>query len=366
MKILHYIPSIDESSGGVGAYMQLISSELGKLVELHVVTHKGKNERQLENCSIHYLPYKWLPWNSCKKEFLQLLNSIKPDVFHTNSCWLPLSAMTAIWAKQEGYKVVYTPHGMLVSWSMQYHAWKKIPAKWLFQRKGIAICDAIHATAESEKQDLLTLGWNKNIQVIPNCIRLEEVEMKQSWSRKNKILFFGRVHEVKGINYLIEAASYLKDNLDGYTIVIAGPGDVSYINELKMLAQGLGVLNMIEFVGPVYGNDKWKVYRNADLMVLPSHTENFGIVVPEALASGTPVITTKGTPWEELNQYKCGWWVDVGTQPLVNALREFLSCTEADLMAMGISGRKLVEKRYTSQSVSQQFVDMYRNLVLNE
>lgn len=92
MKILHYIPSFDEHSGGVGAYMQLVARDLGKLCELHVLTHKSENERVLENCNVHYMPNKRLPWDNCKKGFLLILNEIKPDVFHTNSCWTPLSA----------------------------------------------------------------------------------------------------------------------------------------------------------------------------------------------------------------------------------------------------------------------------------
>ena len=114
MKILHYIPSIDRTSGGVGAYMQLLTTELGKLVELHVVTHHEANPLTLENCTVHYIPKNNNPFsNKGKTEFLTLLNDIKPDVFHANSCWLPLSARTTIWAKNIGYTVVYTPHGML-------------------------------------------------------------------------------------------------------------------------------------------------------------------------------------------------------------------------------------------------------------
>ena len=114
MKILHYIPSIDRTSGGVGAYMQLLTTELGKLVELHVVTHREANPLTLENCTVHYIPKNNNPFsNKGKTEFLTLLNDIKPDVFHANSCWLPLSARTTIWAKNIGYTVVYTPHGML-------------------------------------------------------------------------------------------------------------------------------------------------------------------------------------------------------------------------------------------------------------
>lgn len=161
MKKLHYIPSNSESSGGVGVYMQLITRDLGKLCDLHVVTHKSENERTLENCTIHYVPYKWKPWSNCKKEFLSLLNKINPDVFHTNCCWMPVSALTAMWAKDAGYKVVYTPHGMLEPYAIKRHYWtKKLPAILLFQKKGVQTADLIHATAETEKENILKLGWN--------------------------------------------------------------------------------------------------------------------------------------------------------------------------------------------------------------
>lgn len=297
MKILHYIPSIDESSGGVGAYMQLLSRDLGKLCELHIVTHKSSKMLEMENCTIHFIKYKWLPWNNCKKEFVTLLNEIHPDVFHSNCCWMPVSALTAIWAKELGYKVVYSPHGMLEPWIMKRHYWtKKIPAILLFQKRGIACADIIHATAESEKKNLLKLGWNKKFEVIGNCVQVDKIEMKTSWERKKNILFLSRIHPKKGINFLIEAVAALREDLKDYTILIAGPGEESYVNELKGISKRLKVDHCFKFLGSVFGNAKYKLYRDADLFVLPTHSENFGIVVAEALASGTPVITTKGAP----------------------------------------------------------------------
>lgn len=364
MRILHYIPSIDRASGGVGAYMQLLTKELGKLVDLHVITHRSDNELLLENCQLHYIGMGWMPWTSTKSEFCSLLDDLHPDVFHSNCCWLPISAYTSMWAKEKGYKVVYTPHGMLEPWIMSRNYWtKKVPATLLFQKKGVAVADLLHSTAESEKDNLLKLGWNKNVAVIPNCVDLDEIPQEGAYSEKEKnILFLSRVHVKKGINFLIEAVAQLKSELQGWTITIAGEGEESYVNELKQLAARLGVKDSIEFVGGVYGDKKWELYKKASLFVLPTHSENFGIVVAEALACGVPVITTQGTPWHELEECKCGWWTEIGTNPTSAALRQFLGKSKEELWQMGVNGRKLIEDKYSTKVVAEQFLEMYNNL----
>jgi glycosyltransferase involved in cell wall biosynthesis len=110
----------------------------------------------------------------------------------------------------------------------------------------------------------------------------------------------------------------------------------------------------------VYGEEKWQLFRKADVFVLPTFSENFGIAIAEALASGTPVITTKGTPWTDLVKYNCGWHTEIGTLPTVNALKEFLQLDEMTLESMGRNGRRLIEEKYSTQSMADEMMKLYK------
>ncbi len=144
-----------------------------------------------------------------------------------------------------------------------------------------------------------------------------------------------------------------------WEIEIAGNGDTSYVEMLEKLIFSKGLQDQIKIVGPKFGHDKISAYHSADLFVLPTYSENFGIVIAEALACGIPVITTKGTPWQELEEYNAGKWIDVGVDFLRNALEETLIQGNVALIEMGRNGRKLIEEKYSIESVAVSFVKLY-------
>ncbi|MCQ2203679.1 MAG: glycosyltransferase [Bacteroidales bacterium] len=364
MKILHYLPDIDKSSGGVLSYIQILAKSLDSNVDLHIVTCHTDDEMPVDNCEIHYISVRYFPTLSTKREFLDVLHRVDPDVFHSNSCWIPTSALTAIWAKEAGYKVVYTPHGMLEPWILQRHYWtKKLPALLLYQKRAIRKADMIHATSAGEMNNFLQLNFNHNISVVPNAINVDSIPFKDNWTKSKHLLYLGRIHEKKGIRHIIEAVAEMRVEMKGYVVDIVGDSDIEQKGqkqELIKLARQLKVDDVVVFHDGVYDDNKWNFFLQSDALILPTYSENFGIVVAEALATGLPVVTTMGTPWVELQTSGCGWWINIGTGPLVNALRELIAKTDAELEQMGRNGRQLVERRYGAKTVGKEYIEMYK------
>jgi glycosyltransferase involved in cell wall biosynthesis len=171
-------------------------------------------------------------------------------------------------------------------------------------------------------------------------------------------LFLGRIHPIKGLLDLIKAWVLVRPQ--GWRVAMAGGDENNHRAEVEAAIQALDLAADFSFLGPVAGDAKWSLYQQADLFVLPSHSENFGIVVAEALASSVPVITTRGTPWEDLVTHRCGWWTDNGPEPLAAALRDALNRTDEERHEMGRRGRQLVEQKYSWPGIAAQMHAVYR------
>jgi glycosyltransferase family 4 len=363
MKVLHYIPSLAVKTGGVASYLSVLSEALGKLVELHIVTnYECEQEVKTLNTTIHRISSGLTCYFSAKR----LLNELRPDVVHINGCW-QLQLVFFQWAAQSlQIPVVLSTHGMLDPWIVKRHYWtKKWPAIHLYQRALVKRAGLIHATSEMEKRNLFCLGWNPRICCIPNAVNIDDLPIKDSWNLRRRIVYIGRLHVQKGIDLLLEALSLLKRELVDYEVIIAGEGEPDYLQTLKTKSNSLGLNGLVKFAGGVYGEEKVHLLQSADFSVLPTYSECFGIVVAEALACGTPVITTHGTPWKVLEENECGWYIPVGVNALKKTLREAISVTEETIERMGRNGRRLVEKQYTDKSVALRFLEKYSFLLSN-
>lgn len=364
MRILHYIPSIDRTSGGTTTYIQSLGSEQGLLDEVHILTHPSPNPVKIPNCHIHNVTGYGLLGLAFHRECRRLLQEIQPDVVHVNCCWKPSCSAILFLAKKMGFKVVLSPHGMLEPWIIKRHYWsRKLPALLLYQRRAVATADLLVSTADSETANLLKLGYNGHVETVPLGLDVKHIALKSSWEPKRMILFLSRVHVKKGIEFLVEAVDALRNELNGYKVIVAGEGDADYVSKLSndVAARGLG--DIIKIVGGVYGDGKWQLFKDADFFVLPTYSENFGLAVAESLACGTPVITTVGTPWEDLNTYRCGAWIEIGANPLADAIRDILKCSEKELEQMGRNGRKLIESKYSAEVMAKRMRGVYERVM---
>jgi glycosyltransferase involved in cell wall biosynthesis len=247
---------------------------------------------------------------------------------------------------------------MLAPWALHHRRWKKRIAWWLYQRRILAGAALLHATSMAERRDIRAAGLRNPIAVIPNAVDIPaSLPERKRVSPNRRVLFLGRLHPVKGLDNLLEAWANVRP-VD-WELTLAGPDEEGYRAKLEAIIGQRGLANDVRFVGSVEGEDKWKLYRSADLFVLPTKSENFGIAIAEALACGLPVITTKGAPWQELLTHRCGWWTEIGVEPLAHALREATTLTEAQRREMGERGRQLVEQKYTWPAAAGKMLAVY-------
>jgi glycosyltransferase involved in cell wall biosynthesis len=225
------------------------------------------------------------------------------------------------------------------------------------------VASCFHATAESEHADIRRLGFKQPIMIIPNGIdipnALEKVKREQ-----RTLLFLGRIHPKKGLDILLKAWEAVHKNFPEWKLKIVGNddgyyGSNGYLDKLKKMARML-FLDRIEFCGSAYGQEKKLTYHNADLFVLPTYSENFGMTVAEALACGTPTIVSMGAPWEGLSSNKAGWWIEIGVDPLIVCLQNALSRSYNELLEMGMNGRRWMECEFSWHNIGSQITETYR------
>ena len=280
------------------------------------------------------------------------------DLVHDHGLWLPTNHAAAQAARQRGVPFVVSTRGMLEPWARRNGRLKKTAAWWAYQRRDLGSAAVLHATAPSEAQALRAAGLEAPIAVIPNGVHVpsETRPPGRPDGQRRRALFLSRVHPKKGLPMLLDAWADVQP--DDWELVIAGPDEGGHRADLEAQAARLD-LDAMSFLGPVDDEAKWDLYRSADLFVLPTYSENFGVVVAEALAAGVPVLTTTGAPWAELASHRAGWWVEPEPRAVTEALRAATEADDAERQAMGERGRALVRQTYGWDGIAAQMREVY-------
>jgi glycosyltransferase involved in cell wall biosynthesis len=286
-----------------------------------------------------------------------ILAEFKPGVLHDHGLWLHMNHAAAIAARNPRVPRVVSPRGMLEQWSLSYRAWKKRLAWRAYQQGDLQAADAFCTTSHAEADSVRALGFRQPIAVIPNGVPMPR-PIAKSMGTERKVVFMSRLHPKKGLLDLVQAWKSI--DARGWKLVLAGPDEDGHGQVVREAVRAAGLEGHVLFAGSVSGDAKRDLLGSADLFVLPSYSENFGIVVGEALSYGVPVITTTGTPWSNLVEQRCGWWVPPGADSIAAALTAAMAQSDAERAAMGARGRELVEARFSWPAVARQHIALYR------
>ena len=364
MKILSFVSSLDLSSGGPSRSVPMLAkglAELGVDITLMTVKSENMNTHALEGTTAKL---KVLTPSFSKKEIAKYLADERFDLIQIQSMWdLPYHKVM-VEARRLGIPYIVTPRGMLEPWSLSQKKWKKKLAWWFYQRNDVQKSVCVFTTAKMEAEHVSNLGITTCKVVIPNGIETDAYPCKSSVEGvKKQVLFLSRVHVKKGIELLFEAWKRIHSDYADWQLLVIGNGEAEYIHSLENRVESLGLKDSIKILPPVFGEAKIKVYQESALFCLPSFSENFGMVIAEAMSCGTPVITTTNCPWNILNETNTGWCIDLSVDNLEHALREGMGMDANALYDMGQRASKLIFDNFDYRSVTRKTLRLYEWLL---
>ena len=360
MRVLFLISDLSLKSGGPSRSVPMMAkglSEVGINVTLLTFSSDDMNVHALDGTSVDFVT---LNDGFVSSEIETMIREKQIDIVQLQSIWsLEYHKMVKI-CRRLKIPYIITPRGMLEPWSLKQSALKKKLAMALYQKSDLNHAACIYTTSNMEAQNVHNLGIKTPCSVIPNGIETDGYPCrKEQKMLKKQVLFLSRIHVKKGIELLIEAWKKIAKDYPDWMVKIVGNGEETYVNELKRKIETLGLENNIKIQPPVFGQTKVALYQSSSLFVLPSFSENFGMVIAEAMSCGVPVITSEFTPWDFLNKEKAGWSIRLNQETLETTLREALTMSSEALYNMGQNAASLVRERYDYRSVAKETVKLY-------
>lgn len=285
----------------------------------------------------------------------------KIDVIQSHGLWRMPNIYAAEAARLRNIPHVVSPRGMLSRIALGFSRSSKAVFWQALQKNALYGASCFHATSESEKDEIRALGFKSPIAVIPNGIDLPNPIHLSSPKRETAtrtLLYFGRIHPKKGMDILIPAWTKVAERYPDWRLRIVGPVERQHLAQLNQLVAEKRAPR-VSIEPPVYDDEKWRIYSEADVFVLPTHNENFGLTVAESLACNRPVVVTKGAPWSGVESNHCGWWVDANVNALSDGLIQALGTPVETLDSMGRRGGAWMHQDFAWSRVGTEMSQVY-------
>lgn len=368
MTVAHVVASLDPRHGGPSKAVPALAqaqARLGHRVELFTTGPVVHTERA-GSLTIHTMRRGW-PEKLCPAPGLSArIRAAAPEVVHAHGLWLRTLHHAHRAARRLGVPLVISPRGMMTPWAWRHHRWRKQLASACLHPGAISAAGGWQVGSASEARDLHERGLAAPICVAPHGVEApaesELADARTHWHEALPIsrhrptaLFYSRLHPKKRVIELIDL--WLALAPPSWGLLVVGIPEKYSVYQIRNYVARQGGGDRVDVFD---GAHRPAPYAVASLCLLPSHSENFGLVVAEALAAGVPALVTDSTPWASLPAQGAGWWVpwERYGEALAAALRE----SPGDLRARGERGRHWARAQFSWGVTAQTVLDFYRQL----
>lgn len=372
MKVLHLIPSMAARYGGPGeALAGWCDGLVGLGIEVTVACLTSPDEGpsidldpRVQRVEIN----RRIPYIQYSRGLSLRLRRETFDIIHSHGLWTYVNCLASKLAEQRGVPHIISCCGMLDPKALARSGWRKRVAARVFQRNALTRAAKLVANSEHEASDIARFVSHDRVTIVANPVRprpvlstttrgLEAEAIAGLPADARVLLFLGRLHPVKGVERLLQAWGRVQQKHSNWHLVLAGPDQGGYGEIISVYPQNLRA--NVHLPGQVDAKGKWALYDRADVFVMPSDHENFGIAIAEALTAGVPVITTQGAPWKELHEAGAGWWVAADVVSIATALEEAMYETPAERDERGRRSTAIAA-RFTVEQAGQDLLELYR------
>lgn len=382
MRACHVVASINRNIGGPAVTVPRLAAALAargmeiRLATLDYPEHgpqttaPGVTLTSLPTTARNRLGRGWSP---AFHHALTTLARQQLDIIHNHGLWMFPNLYARQVALAARVPLVISPRGMVEQWSLGRSRWKKWLVWHAFEKTNLARAAMFHATSTEEAASIRALGLRQPIAMIPNGIEIPDADAAGDRALLERrfpelrgrrwLLFLSRLHPKKGVLELLRVWQRLHAQFPDWHLVLAGPDLDGYSATVRAAVGDLQLPECVTLTGMLAGEMKDSAWAGAELFVLPTYSENFGVAVAEALAHGCPALTTRGAPWRGLTEQRCGWWIEMTEAELASALNIALQLPAEERRAMGAQGRDWMRRDFSWAGIAQQMEAAYAHLL---
>lgn len=351
IKVLNILESMDLGQGGPPEVIRNLKKSL------------NKNEKTISVlCTVRLrskMVLKFLFSSKARSKLFRFLNQY--DIIHAHTIWSLKICLLSHFANTLGIKVIFSSHGYLDDWSMSHSVFKKKLFYYLILRKLFLRSNIFFSNIGEYEDSKFKLSYADKF-VIPNGINtiMYDQDYEKKKSHKKKIIYFGRIHEKKGIEILLKAIKELPESFfDRYVFEITGPGEIEYINKINKMIKDDKIAKHVSMLQPKSGKHKIKYLQESDVFVLPSYEEGDSIALKEAMSAQNAVIISEQCRLGLVEDEEAGFIIKTEKESLKKALLEL---DKHDLEKMGKNSRKIINDYFDNDYCANRVLKIYEDI----